>query len=375
MLGTLTVAGATVLTLVAAGRAHDRIRGGLARSAYLSPEASEREIDALAAAHASRCRIEEIGRSSEGRPIRALRILGDGGVPAGERPRLLVTAHLHAVEYVGGFVARAVARRLAEGYGRVPEVTALLDAAEVVIVPLANPDGAARVWRLHGRSGLARARHTATGVDPNRNFPGVAFAGRGAWNSARTRPGSAYYTGPHPLSEPECAALARLAHRDRFCAAINFHSFGRVVFVPEVLGGDADRARHALAVFEGPFQERQTRWRYRPVPDAGRKTFGQLDPFLLHGLGIPSVTVEVSRPSLATLLPWRITNVFWWANPDDPTRYAENDADATVFALAELLARTGGRPCTPAHPELAAALTPGDGRERASSTPPPRSPG
>ena len=355
MLGELLAAAVAVGGVFTAGRIHDRLRDGLACGPYPSPEDAEREIDALAAAHAGRCQLEEIGRSTEGRPLRVLRIgVQDGG--SASRPRLLVTAHLHAVEYVGGYVARGVAKRLLEGYGREPQITALLDAADVFVAPLMNPDGAARVWRQHGRSGLAAARHTATGVDPNRNFPGVEVPGRAAWNTARRRPGSAYYRGPRQLSEPECAALARLALRERFCAAVNFHSFGRVVFVPEVIGGEKDRAEHALGVFHGVFQSKQRRWRYKPVPDAGRKTFGQLDPFLLHGLGTPSVTVEVGRPSLSALLPWRIANVFWWANPGRPARDRENDVDATVAALAELLARTGGRACVPPHPELTAGI-------------------
>jgi hypothetical protein len=338
-----------------AGRIHDRLQGGLAGGPYPSPDEAEREIDALAGAHAGRCRLEEIGRSTQGRPIRVLRIAVRDG-EAAPRPRLLVTAHIHAVEYVGAFVARGVAKRLLEGYGREREITALLDAADVFVAPLLNPDGAARVWRQHGRSGLARARHTATGVDPNRNFPGVQIAGRMAWNTARKQPGSAYYRGPHPLSEPECAALARLAVRERFCAAVNFHSFGRVVFVPEAIGGEKDRAERVLEVFHGVFQSKQRTWRYKPVPDAARKTFGQLDPFLLHGLGAPSVTVEVGRPSLSVLLPWRISNVFWWANPAAPERDRENDVEATLGALAELLARTEGRPCVPAHPEIASQI-------------------
>jgi len=326
----------------------------VALAPYPSPEEAEREVGALAAAYAERCSLDEIGRSTEGRPIRVLRIAPQSAAPG--RPRLLVTAQIHAVEYVGSFVARGVARRLLEGYGREPEVTALLDAADVFVAPLLNPDGAARVWRLKGRSGIAGARHTAKGVDPNRNFPGVEVSGRRAWNAARTRAGSAYYRGPHPLSEPECAALARLCVRERFCAAVNFHSFGRVVFIPEMIGGDKERAERALDVFRGFFQARQRRWRYKPVLDAARKTFGQLDAFLLYGLGIPSVTVEVSRPGLSQLLPWRLTNVFCWANPARPERDRENDVGATIAALAELLARSGGKPCLPAHPEIAEGI-------------------
>ena len=322
---------------------------------YPSPDEAEREIDALASAHPGLCRIEEIGRSSQGRPVRVLRIAVSGDGPP--RPRLLVTAQIHAVEFVGSFVARGVARRLVEGYGRDREITALLDAADVFVAPLLNPDGAARVWRRRGWSRIGGARHTASGVDPNRNFPGVEIAGRRAWNAARARAGSAYYRGPRPLSEPECEALARLCARERFCAAVNFHSFGRVVFVPEALGPDKERADRVLDVFRGVFQSRQRRWTYEPVFDAAHKTFGQLDAFLLYGLGTPSATVEVSRPGVSLLLrPWRIANVFWWANPARPERDRDNDVDAAVAALSELLSRSGGAPCTPAYPELARGL-------------------
>jgi hypothetical protein len=323
----------------------------LSQSAYPSPEAARREVADLAARHAHLVHAREIGRSTEGRPIEALRLRGPGVADGG--PRLLVTAHIHAVEYVGSYVARAVMRRLLEGYGSTPEATRLLDGCEVWFVPLLNPDGAERVWRRRGRSGWGQARFTANGVDPNRNFPFDPVPGRGGWNSGRARPGSPWYRGPHPLSEPECAALARLAKAMRFAAAVNFHSFGCVVYMPEPEGEEAERARHAFAVFDGPFQERQAWHRYRPVPEKHDTIVGQLDAFLHGAFGTISVTVEVSRPGWHLLAPRKLGNVFWLSNPPDPERWAENDAPATIAALQALLDRTGGRPCTPSEPHLA----------------------
>jgi hypothetical protein len=339
----------------------------LTKSRYPSPSAAEAEIDALATAHPELCRIETLGSSSEGRPLRVLRIRaaspGDEVVEeAPDRPRLLVTAQLHAAEFVGSFVARAVARKLVEGYGRSGEIAALLEAAEVWIAPLLNPDGAQRVWRRGGFSGLAGARVTSNGVDPNRNFPspkrcrgaGRGSSGRGAaWNSARGRPGSAYYRGPHPLSEPETAALARLCKRERFCAAVNFHSFGGVIYMPAVADRDGACARSVLEVFSGAFQSRQPRRRYRPIPERWTALDGQLDAFLLAALGTPSVTVEVSRPGLALLKPSRLLNAFWIANPEDPERWVRNDAEAAIYALREALSRSGGQSCDALEPELA----------------------
>jgi len=330
-----------------------RARGDLARGSYPAPDDAEREVAALAARHPDVCGRIDLGRSGEGRPLAAFRLRAPGATDAPRRPRLLVTAQIHAIEFVGALVARAVMQRLVEGYGRDADATRLLDAADVVVAPLLNPDGAARVWRAGGRVRLARARMTARDVDPNRNFPFAGGQGGGGWNAASARPGSPYYRGPHPLSEPECAALASLAMRERFCAALHFHSIGAVVYLPEAAGPDAARARHVLATFEGPFQARQRHRRYRPVKLPRPRTLGRLDAFLLDALGAPSVTVEVSRPRADVLAPWFATRLFWWANPPRPARWLENDVEATLFALAELLARSGGRPCAPAHPELA----------------------
>ncbi|MGH0038587.1 MAG: M14 family zinc carboxypeptidase [Myxococcota bacterium] len=328
----------------------------LAASAYPSPDEARAEVSDLASRFPSLVERREIGRSSEDRPLEAFRLRAPGRPGGG--PALLVSAHIHAVEFVGSYVARRVMRLLLEGYGSDADATRLLDESDVWIVPLLNPDGAERVWRRRGRSGLGQARFTARGVDPNRNFPFDPVPGRGGWNSGRSKPGSPWYRGPKPLSEPECAALARLAAECRFAAAINFHSFGCVVYMPEPAGDDAERAARAFAVFDGPFQERQRHRRYRPVPEKHAAIVGQLDAFLYGAFGTISVTVEVSRPGWHVLSPRRLLNVFWVSNPPDPERWADNDAPATVAALLELLDRTGGRPCTPTDPHLADRIPP-----------------
>jgi len=353
-----------------------RIAPPLEGGPYPSPDAAEAEMDGLAAARPELASRVELGRSRQGRPLRALRLAAESGDTTGEaggagsrvrgpeggagaaapRPALLVTAHIHACEFVGAYVARELARRVVEGSGADPVATALLERATLWVVPLLNPDGAARVWARRGLLGLAASRVTAAGVDPNRNFPAAALSGRRKWNSARGRPGSMWYGGPHPLSEPECRSLARLVRREPFCAAVNFHSFGGLVYIPEPLGPEADRAGRALDVFRGPFQERQRHLRYRPVAEGAAAIAGQLDAFLLYGLGIPSVTVEVSRPGPHLLAPWNLVNFFQWANPPDPARWAANDAPAALAALLELLERSEGHPCAPAFPELAEAI-------------------
>jgi len=347
----LLLAAAATLAVYALGALYAWSRRGLEGCAYPAPEDAQRETEALARRHPEVATLESLGRSAEGRPLHVLRLRGTGGPP--RKPCLLVTAQIHAAEFVASYVARSLAVRLVQNYGRDSFVTRLLDRAEIWIAPLLNPDGAERVWRAGGWTGLKGARFTSRGVDPNRNFPPPPVEGRRGWNTASERPGSPYYRGPHPLSEPECRALADLCRRERFCAAVNFHSFGSVVFIPGQLTTGDERARNAAAVFQGTFQSYQSKRKYRPVIERPAKIAGQLDAYLYCGLGTPSVTVEVSRPGRYVLHPTRLFNLFWWANPPDPLVWVENDADATIHALLALLDATRGSPCQAPNPELA----------------------
>lgn len=298
---------------------------------------------------AGSCRVEQIGASSEGRPLFALHVSATDFAP--EVPRVLVTGQIHAVEFVAGLVARAFADALLAPQRPMPQGQRLLRTAVVSVVPLLNPDGAERVWRHRGWVGLAGSRVTANGVDPNRNFPFVPLPGRRGWNSSSDRRWSPYYRGPYPLSEPECLALARLCKREKFCAALNFHSFGGVVFFPAP--ADAETAR-VFDVFRTVFPEAQRYSRYRPVPEPWSALAGQLDLFLWHAFGTPSVTVEVSKPGgFLACRPHRWLHLFSWANPPDPGRWADNDIPAAVAALLAVIECTGGRPQPALYPQLA----------------------
>jgi protein MpaA len=119
----------------------------------------------LAAAASGRTLL--LGRSWQGRPIRAVEVGNPSGTP------VLVVGCIHGNETAGIAIARAL-ERLAP---------LRLD---LWIVPDLNPDGVA-----------AGTRKNAHGVDLNRNFP---------WH---WRPlGGVYESGPRPLSERE----ARIAH-------------------------------------------------------------------------------------------------------------------------------------------------------------------
>ena len=128
-----------------------------------------------------------LGRSVQGRPIRAL-VVGDPGATA----TALVVGNVHGDETAGFAVVKRLRR------WRPPTGSALW------LVRSFNPDGTA-----------AHTRQNAHGVDLNRNFP---FH----WRPLGP-PGSRYYAGPGPLSEPESRIEHSLLLRIRPRLTIWFH--------------------------------------------------------------------------------------------------------------------------------------------------------
>jgi hypothetical protein len=122
-----------------------------------------------------------LGRSHDGRPIRAWRV----GNPRSAR-KVLVVGCIHGNECAG----MAVTQRLLNLVRPIP--------ADLWVVQNLNPDGLAR-----------GTRHNARGVDLNRNFPSE-------WR--RTR-----YSGPRPLSEREARIAYNLVLRIRPEVTIWFH--------------------------------------------------------------------------------------------------------------------------------------------------------
>ena len=122
---------------------------------------------------------EVIGRSAEGRAIRAKQI----GDPAGEHV-VLVVGLIHGNEKAG--------LRIIDRIAAAPPA---LQGSQLWLITTINPDGQ-RVNR----------RKNAHGVDLNRNFP---FR----WRPGGKAKSSEFYPGPKPASEPETKAVMRFASR------------------------------------------------------------------------------------------------------------------------------------------------------------------
>ncbi len=161
----------------------------------------------------------------EGRHLYALRISGDAS-RQGDEPAVLVMAGLHPRELVNPLIALDVAERLVLGYGSDPDITAVVDANDVWIAPIWNPDGYVYVidsdnlWRKN-----RQPFEDGVGVDLNRNFPFGWDSDCAGADSATSR----FYKGPSAASERETRAMIALTEAVRFAKVLEFHSPGREV--------------------------------------------------------------------------------------------------------------------------------------------------
>lgn len=130
-----------------------------------------------------------LGRSWQGRPIRAVEVGNPNGI------RVVVVGCIHGNETAGMAIASALERRSPRDL-------------DLWIVPTLNPDGVA-----------LGTRQNAHGVDLNRNFP------------IRWRPLTGVYeSGPRPLSEREARIAVRLLRRLRPHVTIWFHQHMNLVW-------------------------------------------------------------------------------------------------------------------------------------------------
>jgi hypothetical protein len=199
-----------------------------------------------------------VGRSSRGRPIRALEL----GFP-GSRP-VLVVGCIHGNECA----ASAVVRRL---------VHASPPRFDLWLVPNLNPDGAA-----------ARTRQNGRGVDLNRNFPSE-------WRAAGRRWGP-HFPGPRALSEPESRFAAGLIRRLRPRITIWFHQPQNVV---RAWGPSIPAARRYAAAAGMAF--RPIRWPAGSAPNWQNHRFPGTSSFVVELPAGPLPPAAAARHARAIL--------------------------------------------------------------------------
>ena len=167
-----------------------------AADGYPTPDATQTALLELALAHPELAEPVLLGRSEGGRDIWALRISAAADPAVGWR----VFGDHHGDEPSSGVLALATAEHLLGAYATDPGIRALLDADEVWVAPMINPDGVA-----------LGSRYNANVVDLNRNYAHE-------WSA------TAYRAGPAPFSEAETRAVRAHGSWTALGAGLSMHA-------------------------------------------------------------------------------------------------------------------------------------------------------
>ncbi|TQV99148.1 hypothetical protein V2A60_004642 [Cordyceps javanica] len=178
-----------------------------------------------------------IGQSSEGRDIPALRVGRpdiDGG--GGRRKTMVITAGLHAREWISTTTANYVAWSLITEFNKDPVITKFLHHFDVVVIPALNPDGMEYSWqtdRLWRKSRQETSLRMCRGYDLDRSF---GFGDSSAHR--QSDPCSEDYGGEEPFEAVEAAAFAKWAREQteknnvQFVGMVDYHSYSQQVLFP-----------------------------------------------------------------------------------------------------------------------------------------------
>lgn len=244
----------------------------------------------------SLAKVYDLGESLEERRLYALKISDNAGLDEDEAEVLFLGCH-HAREWISVEVPYRAGKYLLENYSADPEIRRLVDASEVWIVPLVNPDGLEysirtyRYWRKNRRFNA----DGSFGVDLNRNY-GQAWGLDDEGSSPD--PISGIYRGTSPFSEPEARAVRDLVLKKNFRAVVSFHSYGQVILYPwsytqkpaaekALLAGIADRMAALMESVHGRLYE---------TGQSGLDLYlsnGDAMDWMLAVSGAPSFTIEL----------------------------------------------------------------------------------
>ncbi len=235
----------------------------------------------------------EIGKSTLGRPLRFFR------VGQGRQCVLLVGAH-HAMEWVTSLVLYRFLDDLLCAASRRGTGTLLGESCSLFILPMLNPDGVEialegaeaagplrdRVIAQNGGDpDTTRWQANARGVDLNHNYDAGFESYRekerelGIFGGAPTR-----YSGTHPFSEPETAAMQSFLQMIDPSLTLTLHTQGEEIFYhptdPPIAGAEA--YGKLLAAMTG----------YRFGVAGGAAAYGGMSDYIAEVMRSPSYTLE-----------------------------------------------------------------------------------
>ncbi len=274
-------------------------------------------IDDAVADHPNLAAKFSIGRSYQGRAIRAIRITANVSAGNQGKPEIFINGMIHGRERASGELAIHMIEVLTNNYGQGTtlgqRVTSILQSTVVYIVPMVNPDGAEfdfqggtfHKWRKN-RQPIPGS--SATGVDLNRQFGYT-------WNccpgGSSGNPSSDFYRGPEAWFAPEVRAYRNFVNdrAHRLKGILSLHSAGRQVLWPyaytrQDVPSDMSAADHRAMVALGRGMAQRNGY----TAEQGSDLYivaGDQDDWAYGVHGIYAFTIEMAKGSAKRYYPSR----------------------------------------------------------------------
>ena len=220
---------------------------------YRTVEETFAAAQALAAAHPTLAAWIDAGDSWEKRAAlggydMSVLKLTNSEIP-GAKPKLFITAAIHAREYATAELVTRFAESLVNGYGTDPDATWILDHHALHLMLQANPDGRKQAetglsWRKNTNQAYCGVTSAYRGADLNRNFDfewnccggssdypcDITYHGAAAASEPETQAVQAYMASIFP--DQRGPAPSDAAPLDATGIYIDVHSYGQLVLWP-----------------------------------------------------------------------------------------------------------------------------------------------
>nr|XP_054773451.1 carboxypeptidase B-like [Lytechinus pictus] len=217
------------------GRSSGTALSGFDYNVYHTYEEIMQWVDDIATEYSHIVESFLLGYSSEGRPIKGIKIRGTGSHDANPRA-VWFEGGIHAREWVSPATVMGFTQKLLDEYDNGDNlVVEMFDNLDWYIIPSLNVDGYSYTWssdRMWRKTRSLNAESPCIGTDPNRNWPyewgGV---GASAWECSDT------YRGARPVSEIEVSNAIDFMRKKKadgqdFIVFIDFHSYSQVIIAP-----------------------------------------------------------------------------------------------------------------------------------------------
>jgi len=277
-------AGAHFRSSVGVAQAYASVAGAELSEDFFSEWRTFADMDARVAAAVAAsngiAKMEVAGKSLEGRDMKIVRFTGKG-YQAG-MPKVVLTFNLHAREWITAMAGAYAVEKLVEAVKANPSY---LDGVEVVMMPMANPDGFLHTEnnaRFH-RKNANRNNSLCLGTDLNRNFP-TGWDSCSALQCGSSVPCLDTFKGREAGGEPETKVIMNVLQESKMTVMIDVHSFTQLVlaswgWTDEVHPRAAEFKALGTKMTSAIAARHDTTWKYGTAPEILYKAVGTLTDY------------------------------------------------------------------------------------------------